>query len=197
MASCCALRVAAVRDTSELEPGRERRLSPRPPFPERALPRSLEGARPEASPRPKLLDMLIGLFPRKMGGVSASICAVPWGCRLLRTVSPFVTVPWDPGKQAPLAFRAWRSRDFPWAVATKTGSPRVKSRTPDACRNSLPGDNGALSAVGERKMAWLGGGGGGAQIWHRREKQRQEKPVPTSFSKTESRKMVPAAGKNF
>lgn len=40
-------------------------------------------------------------------------------CQELPTDSPVVTIPWDPGMQAPLTSRARQSKGIPWAAATK------------------------------------------------------------------------------
>ena len=46
-------------------------------------------------------------------------------------VPPTVTVPWNPGAQAPLASRARQSRGVPWAAATKTWAPNTCKTSPE------------------------------------------------------------------
>lgn len=86
-----------------------------------------------------------GLFYRKSRGVlQSAVCAVPAGWQLTKTVSPFVTVPWDSGIQDPLAIRARQSRGrHPLGSSTKI-------RAPDECKRSALGYAGTLKHSRER-----------------------------------------------
>ena len=69
------------------------------------------------------LGRLTSLFPRKAGRVDLlADCAVPWGGVLPGTVSPTVTVLWDPGAQLPQISPQhaviWH---VSWVAATKLG----------------------------------------------------------------------------
>lgn len=117
--------------------------------------------------RPELLDRQIGLFLRK-AGMCFSLLSVQGSesGSLPRTASPIVTIPWDPGTQAPLASRAGsfrKSGAFPgWQLqksdcGLKTGSNVFMS-------GYLPlGDTGALEH-----------GRGGVQRWHLLRKGKKE-----------------------
>ena len=70
-----------------------------------------------------------------------------WGGSLPRTVSPIVTVPYDPGMQALMASRARPSGALPWQWPQKNG-------TPDACYSAFPVNTGTLEWGTRRVQRW-------------------------------------------
>lgn len=114
-----------------------RRAPPLPPI-------SVPNQRP--APQAKATEKQIGLFLARLG-VCFSLPSVQRSedGSLPRTESLIVIVLWDPGTQAPLAFRAKWSRGTQWTVAANTGPP-------DRCRSSPLGDTGVLEYG--RRRAW-------------------------------------------
>ena len=105
---------------------REQRWHPRPGVP----PGTPSRDAPNQELAPQASWMNRGFFLRE-AGVYLRLCAVPWVGSWPRTTSQIVTVPWDPGTQAPKP-RPPASRDMwwkgiPWGAATRNLVTRCKN----------------------------------------------------------------------
>lgn len=79
-------------------------------------------------------------YDDKMTMSQAVVCAVPWDGSQPRTVF-IVTVPWDPGKQAPHGFQSQVMKGHPLGGSHRHRSPDIKTGAPDM------GDTGPLEDV--------------------------------------------------
>lgn len=70
----------------------------------------------------------------------SSLCSEVAACQALFSV----TVTWHLGIQAPLANGVRQLRGVPWAVATKTRPPEIKTRALVIYKSSPLGDTGTL-----------------------------------------------------